>query len=374
MSLIIRGLILSIMTWLLVDSAEARSAEERRVLVAGSSAQIEIFSLDLTAGTLKKEGAGSMRPSGETGGSPYLAWDLGQRFLFSLDRLEPSRVVSLAIDRDTNGLRLINRVEIGPGSPPYLSVHKSGRWVLVAHYNSTDGGYASVLPIGPKGMLGAPQGRIPVGLKTHMIISDPSGRFVFVPCTNSDYIAQYIFDSSSGKLRPNDPPTAASPKGAGPRHIAFHPTLPLVYAINETASTLTSFVYDRDKGTLSDSETLDTLPSSFDRKQNSTAHILVSPSGKFIYGSNRGHNSIVIFSVDPQTGRLQRIGWEQAGGRIRTPRNFAVDPGGKFLLVANQDSDSVIVFRIREDGSLSPQGDAVPTGPKPTFIGVLDPL
>ena len=133
-----------------------------------------------------------MRPSGKPGGSPYVAWDRGQRFLFTLDRLEPSRVVSLAIDQNTGGLRLINRVEIGPGSPPHLSVHKSGRWVLVAHYNSSDGGYASVLPIAPDGKLGAPQERIPVGLKTHMIITDPTGRFAFVPCTNSNYIAQYF--------------------------------------------------------------------------------------------------------------------------------------------------------------------------------------
>ena len=373
MSLIIRGLILTIMAGLLVGSAEAWSAAKRRVLVAGGSTEIEIFSLDLTTGALKKEGVGSIRP-GTPGGSPYLAWDPGQRFLFSLDRLDPSRVVSLAISQNKSSLKLINRVEIGPGSPPHLSVHKSGRWVLVVHYNPTDGGYASVLPIGPEGMLGAPQGRIPVGLKSHMIISDPSGRFAFVPCTNSNYIAQYIFDASSGKLRPNDPPTAAAPKGAGPRHMAFHPTLPLAYVINETASTLSSYLYNPDRGTLSKPETLDTLPPTFDRKQNTTAHILVSPSGKFVYGSNRGHDSIVIFSVDPQTGRLQRIGWEQAGGRIKTPRNFAVDPGEQFLLVANQDSDSVIVFRIGEDGGLSPLGDAVPTGPKPTFIGVLDPL
>lgn len=374
MSLIIRGLILTIMAGLLVDSTEARSAGERRVFVAGGSTQIEIFSLDLTTGELKKKRVGSIRSSGEPAGSPYLAWDPGQRFLFFLDRLDPSRVVSLAIDHSKGGLKLINQVEIGPGSPPHLSVHKSGRWVLVAHYNSTDGGYASVLPVGPEGMLGAPQERIPVGLKTHMIISDPTGRFAFVPCTNSNYIAQYVFDATGGKLRPNDPPTAASPAGAGPRHMAFHPTLQLAYVINETASTLTSFAYDPDRGTLSEPETQDTLPSTFDRKQNSTAHVLVSPSGKFVYGSNRGHDSIVIFSVDSQTGRLHRIGWEQAGGRIKTPRNFAVDPEGKFLLVANQDSDSVIVFRIRQDGSLSPQGDAVPTGPKPTFIGVLDPL
>jgi 6-phosphogluconolactonase len=373
MSLIIRGLILTIMAGVLLDSAEARPAEERRVFVAGGSNQIEIFSLDLTTGALKKVGVGSIRP-GAPGGSPYLAWDPGQRFLFSLDRVEPSQVVSLAIDRHKGSLKPINRVEVGPGSPPHLSVHKSGRWVLVAHYNATDGGYASVLPVGADGTLGSPQVKIPVGLKTHMIISDPSGRFVFVPCTNSNYIAQYVFDAGSGELRPNDPPTAASPAGAGPRHMAFHPTLPLAYVINETASTLTSFAYDPHRGTLSESETLDTLPSTFDRKQNSTAHVLVSPSGKFVYGSNRGHDSIVIFSIDPKTGRLHRIGWEQAGGRIKTPRNFAIDPGGKFLLVANQDSDSVIVFRIGVDGSLSPQGDAVPTGPKPTFIGVLAPL
>ena len=117
---------------------------------------------------------------------------------------------------------------------------------------------------------------------------------------------------------------------------------------------------------------MDSLPSGFDRSGNTGAHILVSPSGRFVYASNRGHDSIVIFRVDSGTGRLERVGWEQAGGLIRIPRNFAIDSSGRLLLVANQDADSILIFRIGPDGRLTRIGEPVPTSEKPTFVGIFD--
>ena len=193
-----------------------------------------------------------------------------------------------------------------------------------------------------------------------------------MPCTNSDFIAQFRFDAESGRLEPNEPAVAPTDQGAGPRHMAFHPSGRFAYAVNETNSTVHSWHYDGTTGRLSHRETVDSLPSGFDRSGNTGAHILVSPSGRFVYASNRGHNSIVIFRVDSETGRLERVGWEQADGLIRIPRNFAIDSSGRLLLVANQDADSILIFRIGSDGRLTRIGDPVPTSEKPTFVGIFD--
>ena len=193
-----------------------------------------------------------------------------------------------------------------------------------------------------------------------------------MPCTNSDFIAQFRFDAESGRLEPNDPAVAPTDEGAGPRHMAFHPSGRFAYAVNETNSTVHSWRYNAATGRLSGRETVDSLPAGFDRSGNTGAHILVSPSGDFVYASNRGHNSIVMFRVDSDSGRLERIGWEKAGGLIRIPRNFDIDPSGRLLLVANQDADSILIFRIGSDGRLARIGDPVPTTEKPTFVGIFD--
>ena len=341
------------------------------VYVAGGSSRIDIHTLDPNRGTLEKRGAGSLRPTDDSGSFPYVARHPNGKFLYALDRLEPPHVVSLAIEDGDRSLRRISRTPVGPGSPPHLHVHSSGRWLLAVHYHP-GAGYVSILPLGPDGAAGNPVQTRKVGKKTHMVQADPGGNYYFVPCTNSDYIAQFRFDAESGRLEPNEPAVAPTDEGAGPRHMAFHPTGRFAYAVNETNSTVHSWRYDDATGRLTGRETVDSLPSGFDRSGNTGAHILVSPSGGFVYASNRGHDSIVIFQVDSETGRLERIGWEQGDGLIRIPRNFAIDSSGRLLLVANQDADSILIFRIGSDGRLTRIGDPVPTSEKPTFVGIFD--
>jgi 6-phosphogluconolactonase len=155
-------------------------------------------------------------------------------------------------------------------------------------------------------------------------------------------------------LAANEPPAVSVDPGAGPRHFAFHPNGKYAYVINEILLTVTAFRYDPETGTLTPQQTLSTLPAGVtDRKGMSTAEVQVHPSGKFLYGSNRGHHSIAIFTIDPTTGLLTPAGHQGAG--IKTPRNFGIDPTGNYLLVANQDGGSVIVFRIHQTtGQLEP--------------------
>lgn len=343
------------------------------VYVAGGTRYIEIYGLDLTGDTLKRRAKVPIRSSGESVGATYLARNPHRRFMYALDRLDPPHIVSLSIKGDQNDWAAFHRTRLKPGSPPHLQVHPSGRWIFAVHYNK-EVGYVSVLPIRTNGIADSPVQTQKVGKKTHMVMVDPTGKYVFVPCTDSDFVAQFRFDSRSGQLEPNDPAVSETGKGTGPRHMAFHSTGPFAYVINETNSTLSSWHYDSTSGRLSGRETLDTLPPGFGRSRNSCAHVLVHPSGKFVYGSNRGHDSIVIFRVDPKTGRLARIGWERGGGLIKTPRNFTIDRTGQLLLVANQDSDSILVFQVGSDGLLTRIGKPVSTGEKPSFIGMFDSI
>jgi 6-phosphogluconolactonase len=190
---------------------------------------------------------------------------------------------------------------------------------------------------------------------------DAANRIAFAADLGLDRVLIYQFDANQGLLVPNDPPAGLVPPGSGPRHFAFHPDGRHAYVINELTSTVTAFRYDPGTGALEALQTLSTLPAEY-TKTNSTAELVVHPSGKFLYGSNRGHNSIAIFTIDPETGMLTTVGQEPTQGK--TPRNFAVDPTGRYLLAANQDSSSIVVFRIDPDsGRLTPTGHAaaVPT-------------
>ena len=181
----------------------------------------------------------------------------------------------------------------------------------------------------------------------------------------------YRFDAAAHSLTPVDPPSYAAVKpGAGPRHFAFHPNDRFAYVINELDSTITVFGYDAGKGTLTEIQTVPTLPADF-KGQSTTAEIAVHPSAKFLYGSNRGHDSIAVFAINPATGKLTCIQHEPTQGK--TPRNFALDPTGAFLLAANQDSDNVVVFRIdAQSGKLSPTGKSIEVG-APVCVTFLKP-
>jgi 6-phosphogluconolactonase len=246
-------------------------------------------------------------------------------------------------------------------------VHPTGKWLLVDHFDS---GHVAVLPIAADGTLGAPVDIERPAAEAHQIVSDASGAHVFVPCRAGNVVAQFGFDAQTGKLTAANPPTVPAATGAGPRHIAFHPTGKYAYVINELNGTLTSLQYDGATGLLSAPEVVSTVPGGVTEK--SAAHVVVHPSGRFVYGSNRTHNSIAMFNVNPSTGRVSVIGYETGGGMIKTPRDFGVDPSGQYLVVANQGSNSVLVFRIDPTaGTLTRVGDPVTVPNQPQFAGML---
>jgi 6-phosphogluconolactonase len=192
------------------------------------------------------------------------------------------------------------------------------------------------------------------GPHAHSVNLDAANRFAFVADLGVDKIFVYRFDPRAGKLSPNQSPVVKVAPGAGPRHFAFDPTGRFAYAIDELDSTITTFWYDAENGTLSRIQVVSTLPKDF-RGVNTASEVVVHPSGKFVYGANRGHDSIALFTVDAASGKLSSEGHEPTQGK--TPRNIAIDPTGAFLLAANQDSDSVVVFRIdAANGHLRPTG------------------
>jgi len=335
---------------------------------------IGIYRVDPATGalTLVKVVAGMNNPA-------YLALDPRQRFLFSVDENpeyegKPTGSVSaFAIDPSSGDLNFLNRQPSGGRGPAHLSVDPAGRYLLVANYG---GGSSAALPIQPDGRLGTPVSVVkhqgPPGPKAdrqkephaHMILPDPAGGFVMAPDLGLDRTLIFRFDSSSGKLTPSG--FGQAQPGAGPRHMAFHPNRRWVFVINELDSTVTSFAYDSKQGALSPVQNISTLPEGY-KGINHPAHILVAPSGRFLYGSNRGFDSIVIFSVNPDTGRLAFVGHQWTLGQ--TPRNFNLDPSGNFLYVGNQNSDNIAVFRVdRSSGKLASTGHFTAAGQPVCFV------
>lgn len=272
-------------------------------------------------------------------------------------------VSALAIDEATGGLTLLNQQTSGGVGPCHLSVDPAGRNVLVANYG---GGSVAALPLDDEGRLKAPSSVVQhsgfsgvhptrqKGPHAHSVNLSPDGRFAFVADLGQDKLMVYRFDSAAGLLAANDPPSVALAPGAGPRHFAMHPSGRFGFVINELNATITSLAYDASSGVFRVIDSASTLPPEFDGR-NTSAEVVVHPSGRFVYGSNRGHDSIAVFALDESTGRLTARGQTPCGGR--TPRNFAIEPSGRFLLAANQDSGNVVVFRIDPNsGDLKPAG------------------
>jgi len=198
------------------------------------------------------------------------------------------------------------------------------------------------------------------GPHAHFITTDPANRLALTCDLGLDKVLLYDLDATKASLKPHDPASAAIKPGSGPRHIVFHPGGKWLYVINEMGSTITGFDYDAKSGALTELQTISTLPESFSGA-SSTAEIQVHPSGRFVYGSNRGHNSIAIFSVDQKSGHVSSAGHQATQGK--TPRHFVIDPSGKWLLAENQDSDGIVIFGIdKKTGALSPTGQTVEVG------------
>jgi len=310
----------------------------------------------------------------------FLAIDPKGRYLFAVNETmefdgKPSGAVSsFAIDKKTGDLKFINKVASLGGAPCHITVTKDGKFVLVANYM---GGNVAVFPVDAKGRIGSPastqqhSGSGPQkdrqeAAHAHSIILAPDNKFVFVNDLGIDRVVIYAFEAKTGKLTPNKNQLHYSPAaGAGPRHFKFHPNGRFAVVLNELNMTVTSLGYDAAAGTLKELNTVSTLPADF-KGENTCADIHFSPDGRFVYASNRGHDSIAVFSFDPSNARMARVEIVPTGGK--TPRNFAIDPTGNFLLAANQNSDSIVVFSIdRPTGRLRNTGKTIES-PRPVCL------
>src|ERR1700693_6164124 len=278
------------------------------------------------------------------------------------DGKKSGAVTSYSLDPKSGQLSQLNQVPSGGADPCYVSFDQTGKYLLVANYT---GGSVSIFPVAPDGRIGAPSAFVQhtgsgpnnerqEGPHAHYIGTSADNRFVFVVDLGLDEVVVYRFDPAKGSLTPNDRPFAKVAPGAGPRHLVFHPNGKFAYVLNEVNSTVTAFAYDSKNGSLSTLQTLSTIPKDF-TAHNDTAEIVVHPSGKFLYASNRGHDSIAEFTINPAKGTLTVAGDFPTQGK--TPRNFTLDPTGKFLLAANQESNNIAVFRIDQSpGALAATG------------------
>ena len=321
--------------------------------------------------------AGAENPS-------FLALHPNGRWLYATSEVEEfegrrqGALYAYDIDADAGRLSLMNVVGSGGAGPCHASVDATGRYLLAANYH---GGSVCVAPISDDGSLEPLSCFIQhegssvnpdrqEQAHAHSINLDAQNRFAYVPDLGQDKVVIYRLDlergdtrvsfprkreSTSARLVANDPPFVETEPGFGPRHFDFHPDGARVYVINELGNTITGYEYDAGSGALTPFQTVGTLPAAGFGRHNTTADVHVHPSGRFVYGSNRGHDSIAIFTVDADTGRLTEAGHRSTQGW--TPRNFAIDPSGEFLLAANQDSDDIVTFSIdAETGALTPTG------------------
>ena len=330
---------------------------------SGKSKGIYVYRLNMATGELKHSHTveGVVEPS-------YLTIDRKKRFLYAVNELSPSGAVSsFAIDRKDERPRYLNQKASEGGWPCYITLDRTEKFVLVANYEV---GTVSVLPVLRDGSLGKAVSVVQhqgssinsdrqKSPHAHCIVVDRSNRHAFAVDLGIDKILVYKFDSRTGQLSSHD--AIATKPGAGPRHLTFHPSEKYAYVINELDSTMTSYSYDSRRGQLTPLQTISTLPTDYSG-ENTCADVHVSPSGRFLYGSNRGHDSIVVFAIEGSSGSLRYVEHVSTGGK--TPRNFVIDPSGRFLLAANQRSDSVVTFRIDPaSGKLNATGHAaeIPT-------------
>ena len=339
---------------------------------AGSGKGIYRSGLDLETGKLSDPALAAKAKS-----PSFIEIHPTGRFLYAVSESgRDGSVGAYAIDPDTGDLRLLNQQPSGGAGPCHLSIDRTGRNVLVANYGS---GSASVIPIRPDGSLAEPTGFVQhegssvnperqKGPHAHSINVSPDNCFAYVADLGIDKIMIYRLDAQEGTIVANSPPFAQIKPGAGPRHFAFHPGGKSAYVISELAYTITAFAYDSTSGALTEVQIVPTLPEGF-AGRNACAEIRVHPSGRFLYGSNRGHDSIAVYRIDDAEKPLTFVEHETAG--IKTPRNFNIDPTGTFCLVANQGSDSVVVFRVNQKtGALEPTGHKIAV-PKPVCVRFL---
>jgi 6-phosphogluconolactonase len=325
----------------------------------GTESEILIHTLDEVTGAL------TLQDRIDAGSSPsFLAVDPSHRFLYAVNE-GSSEVASFTV-AETGALTFSNRVPTGSDGPAHVSVDATGSYVFAANYG---GGSVTVFHVEADGSLGDSPDDYPTGDNAHYAQVDPSNQFLFVPNLGSDTISQFRFDAATGALSENEPPAVATASGAGPRHLAYHPGGGYAYAINELGDTVVTYALDPVAGTLAPLQTSPTLPDGADGSQNYTAEIHVTPDGRFVYGSNRGHDSLVIYAVSEDTGLLTLVGHQPTGGSH--PRSFSVHPGGELLLVANRNSANVVAFAVDAASGMLTELATTAIDGAPSFVGVV---
>ncbi len=327
----------------------------------GAGPGISVFRFDGETGGLTP-----VQTVGGVANPSFLAVSADGWFVYATNEQADGGVTALARDAGTGELRVLNREASHGADPCYVSLDASGRYVLVANYS---GGTVAVLPIGPDGSVGAATDVVTHAGSSvradrqgephpHMIAPSPDGGSILVTDLGADAMLAYGFDTDAGKLIPRPERTAKAAPGSGPRHFAWAPDGATVYVLNELTATLTAYGWA--DGVLTARDTAPGLPTEY-AGEPSGAHVLVSPDGRFVYGSLRGHDSIAVWAVDESSGALRTVGNVATGGK--TPRGFGMDPTGRWVLVANQESDTVVSFRRdTETGLIAATGDVAEVG------------
>jgi 6-phosphogluconolactonase len=332
----------------------SRTTRERNARGEG----ISVFAFDPASGALElvQLVKGLVNPS-------YLALSRDGRFLYTVHGDE-SEASAFEVDRARGELRFLNQESTHGKNPVHLALDRAGQFLIVTNHL---GSSLVVLPLATDGSLGAMSQLVPVSgpigphrieqkqAKPHFNPFDPSGRFIAVPDKGLDRIFSFRFES--GKLVPASPPFVVTREGAGPRNLAFHPSKPVAYVVNELDSTVTTYRFMADTGALEPLQILSSLPSTFTGNSRA-AGIAVDADGRTVYASNRGHDSIAVFRIDPAASLLEFLGAEPSQGR--TPRFFTLSPDGRFLFALNEDSDSIVAFNVDQaSGRLSFRGKSV---------------
>jgi 6-phosphogluconolactonase len=300
--------------------------------------------------------------AGETSNPSFLAVHPNKKFLYAANENGTGTVSAFSIDAATGKLTLLNQVSSKGSGPCHVALDKTGKWLFVANYNN---GSAAAYPVQDDGKLGEASATVQhagssanrqrqSGPHTHSANLSPDGKFVLFADLGLDQIIAYPLDKTKGMDTANPTINKVAP-GSGPRHFAFHPKGKFAYACNEITATVTAFEYQPANGGLKELQTVSMVPKDYTGNK-SAAEIFVRPDGKFLYASNRGHDSIVVFAIDGKKGTLTPVDWTPTQGK--TPRGFAIDPTGGYLFAANQDAGGVVLFRIdKKTGKLTATGD-----------------
>jgi len=323
-------------------------AQQELVFVGSGKKNIEAFRFDLASGALTRIGVAA-----EIEHPSFLCVSPSHQYLYAISEGGPqsSSISAYALDAATGKLSFLNKQSAGGSGPCYVEVDALGKNALIANYGS---GSFATFPLAANGLLQPMSGfsqdhgssvnhERQEGPHGHTLVAGPGEHFVYGCDLGLDKVMIFKFDPGNGALVPNEPAYAEVKPGSGPRHIAFHPNGKWAFVINEMASTITAFGYAPSTGALREIQTISTLPDGFSG-ESYCAEVAVHPNGKFVYGSNRGDDSIAVFACDAKNGKLTFIERVSTGGK--TPRQFEIEPTGRYLLAGNQNSDTVVVFSI----------------------------